>query len=149
MVFEKFDSDYRIEEFYNLLKLNLLKHNTSPVHSLTEILDLKRNRLFHEIEFFGVITSYSIHYTKLYETVDLDLLWVEGHQLSTAHLILPHPRMFERAFVLVPLADIVPTGEASGLYRRVHDVLEQMDDKGGVRFWKACNWVSASVRSGS
>lgn len=82
-------------------------------------------------------------------TVDLDLLWVEGHQLSTAHLILPHPRMFERAFVLVPLADIIPSGEASGLYRRVHDVLEQMDDKGGVRFWKACNWVSASVRSGS
>jgi 2-amino-4-hydroxy-6-hydroxymethyldihydropteridine diphosphokinase len=82
-------------------------------------------------------------------TVDLDLLWVEGQQSATAHLALPHPRMFERAFVLVPLADIVPTGEASGLYRRVHDVLEQMDDKGGVRYWKACNWVSASVRSGS
>lgn len=54
MNFEKFDSENRIEEFYNLLKFNLLKHNTSPVHSLNEILDLKRNRLINEIEFFGI-----------------------------------------------------------------------------------------------
>jgi len=82
-------------------------------------------------------------------TVDLDLLWVEGQQLTTPHLIVPHPRMFERAFVLVPLADIVPAEEDTGLYRRVHDVLEQMDDKGEVRFWKACNWASVSAHSGN
>jgi 2-amino-4-hydroxy-6-hydroxymethyldihydropteridine diphosphokinase len=82
-------------------------------------------------------------------TVDLDLLWVEGRELSSDHLMLPHPRMFERAFVLVPLADIVPAWDISGLYRRVHDALQQMDEKGGVRFWKTCNWGSVSARSES
>ncbi|GGG10524.1 2-amino-4-hydroxy-6-hydroxymethyldihydropteridine diphosphokinase [Paenibacillus aceti] len=82
-------------------------------------------------------------------TVDLDLLWVEGQERATSRLILPHPRMFERAFVLVPLADVVPAGEASGLYRRVHEALAQMDDKGGVRFWRVCNWGSASAHSES
>ena len=49
-------------------------------------------------------------------TVDLDLLWMEGRRLDTPDLVLPHPRMQERAFVLRPLADIVPELEPSGLY---------------------------------
>lgn len=42
-------------------------------------------------------------------TLDLDLLHVEGVQCHDAHLTLPHPRMLERAFVLLPLNDIAPT----------------------------------------
>lgn len=41
-------------------------------------------------------------------TIDLDLLWYEGAALDEAGLVLPHPRMKERAFVLVPLAEIAP-----------------------------------------
>lgn len=41
-------------------------------------------------------------------TVDLDLCWVEGEQHQGAHLTLPHPRMGEREFVLVPLEDLMP-----------------------------------------
>jgi len=37
-------------------------------------------------------------------TLDLDLLVYEEETRATPNLILPHPRMFERAFVLVPLA---------------------------------------------
>jgi len=40
-------------------------------------------------------------------TLDLDLLAYEGETRHTARLILPHPRMRERAFVLVPLADVL------------------------------------------
>lgn len=41
-------------------------------------------------------------------TLDLDLL-LFGHEVRTAEpLILPHPRMRERAFVLVPLGDLAP-----------------------------------------
>ncbi len=42
-------------------------------------------------------------------TIDLDVLWFDGVTLSEADLVLPHPRMKERAFVLVPLAEIAPT----------------------------------------
>ena len=41
-------------------------------------------------------------------TLDLDLLLYDERVLDTASLVLPHPRMHSRAFVLVPLAEIAP-----------------------------------------
>ncbi len=41
-------------------------------------------------------------------TLDLDLLHIDGVQLDDARLALPHPRMAERAFVLLPLHDLAP-----------------------------------------
>lgn len=41
-------------------------------------------------------------------TIDMDLLLFGNTILNTPRLILPHPRMAERAFVLVPLADLAP-----------------------------------------
>lgn len=43
-------------------------------------------------------------------TLDLDLLAYEGEVRSTDGLTLPHPRMNERLFVLVPLAELNQTG---------------------------------------
>jgi 2-amino-4-hydroxy-6-hydroxymethyldihydropteridine diphosphokinase len=39
-------------------------------------------------------------------TLDMDILLVEDVESSDPRLILPHPRMLERAFVLVPLAEV-------------------------------------------
>ena len=39
--------------------------------------------------------------------LDLDLLDFGGKVISTKHLILPHPRLHERAFVLKPLSDLI------------------------------------------
>lgn len=41
-------------------------------------------------------------------TLDLDLLLHGDTRLDTPALVLPHPRMFQRAFVLRPLAEIAP-----------------------------------------
>jgi 2-amino-4-hydroxy-6-hydroxymethyldihydropteridine diphosphokinase len=41
-------------------------------------------------------------------TLDLDLLLYGGARIQSARLTVPHPRMHERAFVLVPLAQIAP-----------------------------------------
>jgi 2-amino-4-hydroxy-6-hydroxymethyldihydropteridine diphosphokinase len=41
-------------------------------------------------------------------TLDLDLLDYDGLQCSTADLTLPHPRLHERRFVLMPLCEIAP-----------------------------------------
>lgn len=41
-------------------------------------------------------------------SLDLDLLWVGGMRLQEPGLVLPHPRLLERAFVLAPLLAIAP-----------------------------------------
>ena len=41
-------------------------------------------------------------------TLDADLLWIDGEQVDAPDLVVPHPRMYERDFVLVPLADVGP-----------------------------------------
>ena len=41
-------------------------------------------------------------------TVDLDLLLFGNEGMNSERLTLPHPRMLERAFVLIPLAEIAP-----------------------------------------
>jgi len=41
-------------------------------------------------------------------TLDADVLWVEGQAAADPDLVVPHPRMWERRFVLAPLADLAP-----------------------------------------
>jgi len=60
--------------------------------------------------------------------VDIDILAYDDLTLSTAELTLPHPHLFERAFVLVPLAEIVPDRMIAGL--RVRDALAKVDTAG-------------------
>jgi 2-amino-4-hydroxy-6-hydroxymethyldihydropteridine diphosphokinase len=60
--------------------------------------------------------------------IDVDLLAYDDIALDTPDLTLPHPRLFERAFVLVPLAEIAPERVIAG--RRVRDALGQVDRTG-------------------
>lgn len=41
-------------------------------------------------------------------TLDVDLLWFDNQHINESDLQVPHPRMNERSFVLVPLADLAP-----------------------------------------
>ncbi len=41
-------------------------------------------------------------------TLDVDVLWVDGEEVAEPDLIVPHPRMWERRFVLAPLRDLAP-----------------------------------------
>jgi 2-amino-4-hydroxy-6-hydroxymethyldihydropteridine diphosphokinase len=61
-------------------------------------------------------------------TLDIDLLAYDDVTLDTPDLTLPHPRLFERAFVLVPLAEIAPERIVAG--RRIRDALGQVDASG-------------------
>jgi 2-amino-4-hydroxy-6-hydroxymethyldihydropteridine diphosphokinase len=64
--------------------------------------------------------------------LDLDLLHVEGVQLDEPQLTLPHPRLAERAFVLLPLCDIAPTLRLSG-QTTVAEQLSRLDLSGHER----------------
>lgn len=41
-------------------------------------------------------------------TLDVDILWIDGERHDRPELTVPHPRMHERAFVTVPLAEVAP-----------------------------------------
>ncbi len=47
--------------------------------------------------------------------IDVDILIIQGYSCCTDELIVPHLRMFERAFVLVPLMELYPDGNALGV----------------------------------
>jgi len=52
-------------------------------------------------------------------TLDLDLIAYDDVSIDQPELTLPHPRLFERAFVLVPLLEIVPDRRIAGRDLRV------------------------------
>jgi 2-amino-4-hydroxy-6-hydroxymethyldihydropteridine diphosphokinase len=60
--------------------------------------------------------------------IDIDLLAYDDMALNAPDLTLPHPRLFERAFVLVPLAEIVPEHAINGV--RIRDALARVDVSG-------------------
>lgn len=62
-------------------------------------------------------------------TLDLDILTYDDLTLNEPELILPHPRLFERAFVLIPLLEIAPDAVVAG--RSVRDALATLD-RGGI-----------------
>ncbi|PIT76342.1 2-amino-4-hydroxy-6-hydroxymethyldihydropteridine diphosphokinase [Limnohabitans sp. B9-3] len=62
-------------------------------------------------------------------TLDLDLIFHGDVQLATPELTLPHPRWQERAFVLVPLAEVCPDRVSASLLATVsHQVIEKFTD---------------------
>jgi len=61
-------------------------------------------------------------------TLDIDLIAYDDLRMATPELTLPHPRLFERAFVLAPLAEIVPDRRIAGV--RVRDALAKLDQSG-------------------
>jgi 2-amino-4-hydroxy-6-hydroxymethyldihydropteridine diphosphokinase len=61
-------------------------------------------------------------------SLDLDLIAYDDLSIQKPELTLPHPRLFERAFVLVPLAEIVPERLIAG--RRIRAALAELSTAG-------------------
>lgn len=64
-------------------------------------------------------------------TIDIDLVYSPNEQYQTESLTLPHPYLTQRAFVLVPLRDLVPDLILFG--RPIDDWLAQLPDTDAIR----------------
>ena len=64
--------------------------------------------------------------------IDLDILFYDDLVFEAPGLEIPHPRLSERAFVLVPLADLAPDLRHPQLGRTIHELLQQVDCSGVV-----------------
>jgi 2-amino-4-hydroxy-6-hydroxymethyldihydropteridine diphosphokinase len=60
--------------------------------------------------------------------LDIDIIAFDGLEVNEAGLTLPHPRLFERVFVLAPLAEIVPDRKIKGI--AIRDALARLDATG-------------------
>ena len=63
--------------------------------------------------------------------IDLDLIFYDDVKQKTTLVELPHPRFRERAFVLVPLAEIAPDWRIDGV--ALSDLATALDDGGVAR----------------
>lgn len=59
--------------------------------------------------------------------IDIDILFFDIMIINTPPLVVPHPRLHERAFVLVPLAEIEPDFVHPILQRPINKILEDVD----------------------
>ncbi len=105
--------------FYNQCLELETKH---PPHILLEIMQ--------EIEQLMGRVKVSAGYAD--RIIDLDLLFYDDLVIQSGGLKIPHPRMEERAFVLVPLADISPDKVHPGTGLTVEQLLDRCAEKDSV-----------------
>jgi len=69
-------------------------------------------------------------------SIDLDLLFYGSSVMRSKELEVPHPRMTERRFVLIPLAQIAPELRHPVLHKSVAQLLAETPDRSEVRLWQ-------------
>src|SRR5688500_14512737 len=69
-------------------------------------------------------------------TIDLDLLVCGDETRGTEYLTLPHPRLHQRRFVLIPLVELAPRLVHPTLQKPAADLLSETEDRSGVKRWR-------------
>lgn len=65
--------------------------------------------------------------------IDIDILLADNKTVNTDNLEIPHPRMSQRNFVLVPLAEVAPEFIHPVFYKKIKDLLQESSDQARVK----------------
>jgi len=69
--------------------------------------------------------------------IDLDLLFYGPSVIRTRELEVPHPRLTERRFVLIPMAQLAPELRHPVLHKSIAQLLAETPDRSELRLWPA------------
>ncbi len=78
-------------------------------------------------------------------TIDIDIIFYDDRIIETTDLVIPHPRMVERAFVLIPLAEIAPEFIHPANGTSVKELLSKIINSKQVRKWRNVSSISAGT----
>jgi len=68
--------------------------------------------------------------------IDIDILYFNDEEIDLPELQVPHPRLHERRFTLIPLVEIVPDLTHPKLRKTNRELLEQLDDLSEIMIYK-------------
>jgi 2-amino-4-hydroxy-6-hydroxymethyldihydropteridine diphosphokinase len=102
-----------------------IRTRLDPFRLMSALLELEKRANRERIQRWGA------------RTLDLDLLSYDDYRIRTDFLTLPHPRIQDRNFVLVPFAEIAPEWEHPVFERTIRYLAEHSPDEEVVRKWEA------------
>jgi 2-amino-4-hydroxy-6-hydroxymethyldihydropteridine diphosphokinase len=81
--------------------------------------------------------------------IDLDILFYGTDVIHAEGMEIPHPRLAERRFVLVPLAELVPELRHPVLRETAAELLAATQDRSAVRIWQSLDGAAGSQSPGN
>lgn len=120
------------DDFYNMAVLGYVSDNKNPFNLLDDI---------HEIETtLGRNRSEEIRNGP--RSMDIDIELFGNEQIDTAELIIPHPRISERAFVLVPTIEVLKKSTDVIIRDKYFSYLKKIDSSTVKRVMSVSEFLS-------
>lgn len=121
-----------ISELYQASVYSDIEDDTLICGVIRGTTSLPPHRLLDAIKAIELILGRR-HIPNVPQTIDIDILLYGSLQMDTTTLIIPHPRLPQRAYILKPLVDIAPSLIYPGLYYTVQQLLQDADDANEIR----------------
>jgi 2-amino-4-hydroxy-6-hydroxymethyldihydropteridine diphosphokinase len=106
--------------FYN--RILVFNTNKNPQEVLDDCLSIENE--------FG--RKRDLHWEYQDRTIDIDILFYGEEIIVEEHLMIPHPRLHERKFCLVPLKEIMPDFVHPGLDKTIRTLLDECEDESKI-----------------
>ena len=137
------EAERRLVQLGVTIKLASSIYETAPVDYLDQAwflnsvlaaeTDLPPHELLRRMRDIEAAMGSKKPFTKGPRLIDLDILLYGDETIATPDVQVPHPRMLERLFVLVPLAEIAPTYRHPSWQNTVAELLQKTSDRSEVR----------------
>ena len=120
---EPVDCDEGVPPFINAVIMGIWHNSPAALLDLCQSLERRAGRP-------------EKHSSRQSRELDLDIILFGSQVIRTDRLIVPHPRAFQRAFVLVPLNDIAPDAFFADSGKSAAELLKSLPDRSGIELFK-------------